>query len=151
MKKIILLAFPLLALLLILPQTGHAMKVKKFKHFYLGSWENTYDTCWTAGGTGSIEIKLTKIKKSGKITQAKVWFNNGRYGEMEAKGKIYWDNGVRKIRLRYQENGWDYDDYVITGSITANNIIGAYDHYTLCTDSSSYDCYWGGTVDLVKE
>lgn len=148
MKKFILLAFPLLALLIILPQTGHAMKVKKFQHFYLGTWENTYFDCGTAGNTGDIEIKLTKIKKSGKITKAKVWFDNGRIGDMPAKGRIYWDNGVRKIRLRYNEDGWDYNTYVITGTITANAISGNYDH----SSYYYYDwCPWGGTVDLVRE
>ena len=143
MKKIILLAFPLLALLLILPQTGHAMKVKKFKHFYLGAWENTWDNCGGTGETGSIEIKLTKIKKTGKITKAKVWFNDGRIGDMEAHGRIFWDNGVRKVRLHYTESDW-LDDYLILGSITKSAIVGTYDH-------TSSGCSWGGTIDLVRE
>lgn len=143
MKKIILLALPILALLIMLPQGGQAMKVKKFKHFYLGSWENTWDSCGGTGETGSIEIKLTKIKKTGKITKAKVWFNDGRIGDMTARGKVYWDNGVRKIRLRYTEYDWA-DDYLILGSITKDAIVGTYDH-------SYGGCQWGGTIDLIKE
>lgn len=144
MKRIILLVIPLLVLLILLPQDGQAMKVKKFKHFYLGTWENTWDLCGSPGETGDIEIKLAKIKKSGKITKAKVWFNDGRIGDMEAKGRIYWENGVRYIHLRYTEDDWA-DNYIIDATITKNEIIGTYDH------TRSDNCSWGGTVDLDKE
>lgn len=143
MKKIILLALPIFILLVMLPQDGHAMKVKRFKHFYLGDWVNTWDECGDTGQYGAIEIKLTKIKKTGKITKAKVWFNDGRIGDMPAKGKIYWNNGVRKIRLRYTESDWA-DDYLILGTITKNAIVGTYDH-------TSSGCQWGGTIDLARE
>lgn len=149
MKKLLIFTLPLLALCFFLPQTSHAMKVKKYKHAYSGTWENTYNDCDYTSNTGYLEIKIKKIKKSGKIKEAHVWFSNtGTY--MEAKGEVYKYNGVKYISLEYQENGWDYDSYLITGTITANYIDGYYDHYTLYPYSSYYGCYWGGTAVASK-
>lgn len=147
MKKLFLLAIPLLAFCILLPQTSHAMKVKKFKHAYYGTWVNTYDSLYTPGYTGDIEIKIKKIKKSGKITDAHVWFDNtGTY--MQATGAITKANGVKTLSLIYQENGWEYDYYTLYGTITAKTINGYYDHYTTYYDSNGYS--WGGTIALSK-
>ena len=145
MKKIMLLAIPLLAFLILLPQTGHAMKVKRYQHAYWGSWDQTYDDCGTPSGTGYIKIKLKNIKRTGRISSAHVWFDNtGNY--MEAKGRITKNaDGTKHFRLKYQENGWAYDNYVITGTITKNKIVGEYDHSSTVYNDS---CPWGGTVDL---
>lgn len=142
-KNLLLLCVLFMGVSILLPQTSQAMKTKKFKHYYLGTWENTYDTCSSIGQTGEIEIKLSKINKVGKITKAKVWFNDSRVGDMTARGKIFFNKkNVRRIRLHYTENNWA-DDYVINGRITKNKIVGTYDH----TNSG---CNWGGPVDLTK-
>jgi len=148
MKKLFLLATPLLLLCFFLPQNTHAMKVKKFKHSYYGTWENTWSSYGTPGNTGYIEIKIKKIKKTGKIKDAHIWFSNtGTY--MQAHGKIKKVNGVKQITLHYEENGWDYDDYVFTGTITAAAISGDYDHYSTYYSYEPYS--WGGTAELTNQ
>lgn len=142
-KSWLLTVVPLLLVCFILPQGASAMKVHRYEHAYLGSWENTHDDCNYPGSTGSIEIKLKQIKKTGRIVLAKTWFNDGRIGDMETKGKIYVENGVKKVRLHYTENDWA-DSYWIYATITKNRIVGTYEHY--------FDgCTWGGTVDLTTK
>ncbi|MDP3971248.1 MAG: hypothetical protein Q8P90_06205 [bacterium] len=124
-----------------LPQSAEAIQAHKWEGPYKGIWDDTYDYC--GGDTnqdGNITIRLKKIQKSGKITNASVFFSDDTADRLDATGKIYFKNGKRKIRLKYLQ---DSGTFVINGRLTAKKgIVGKYDHTT--------NCSWGGTVNAKK-
>ncbi|OGY86390.1 MAG: hypothetical protein A2233_00535 [Candidatus Kerfeldbacteria bacterium RIFOXYA2_FULL_38_24] len=126
-----------------IPQTASAVNVKRWQGRYLGTWDDTYDNCTgDLSQDGTIIIRLIKTKKNGKITSAAVFFSDDTSDRIDAKGKIYTKNNVRRIRLNYLH---DYGSYAIKAKLTnKKQIIGRYDHNNL-------SCTWGGTINAIKK
>jgi hypothetical protein len=155
MKKIsivsMILAVCLATFAFITPANAWTLKFNTFKHTYQGTWTNTKSECFTPGNTGTITIQLKSLKKvnkyNAKVTSAQVWFSDGTYGGMKAKGKITVSKSgkIKKLRLDYgaEENGV----YYLTGTITGKKLTG---HYYHTGGSGNYyeGCSWSGKFSL---
>ncbi len=128
----------LTALLTVLPFAATAADYSRFEGRYVGSWDDTYDTCGDTAQDGDLIVNLKTILSTGKITSATVKFDDDTR-ILASGGKIFRRNGVRRIRLEYGGAG---EDYVIKARLTdKRKIIGNYEH-------EYAGCSWGGTANL---